>query len=364
MTRFVMVTSSLVAGDAVGNDILQMARLLRADGHEVRFAAKANLVPGLETWSLADCLKQLTPEDVLVYHHSVTLPEGVELFRQHRGPRVLRYHNITPPELLRAYNTDIAHGCALGREETLALLSAGPAAIWAASAYNAQELQEASAPARICSVVPPLHLIDELHRVLPDAVMAANLAGGRKHILTVGRIVPNKGPHRLIEALGVMKAQGRPLPQLHIAGKITPGLEPYAEGLKTRAIELGVTEDVKIHLGVSLAELRALYEGCQLFAIASDHEGFCVPLVEAMSFGLPIVALATSAVPATLGDAGILWPMADARVWAATFARVLRDEALVTELSERGRRRYAENYTLEKITGAFRHAVQQLRSKS
>jgi glycosyltransferase involved in cell wall biosynthesis len=265
--------------------------------------------------------------------------------------------------LLRQYNEAIAQGCALGREETLALLSFQPEAIWADSSFNLGELQAAGAPARICAVIPPFHLIEELHAVTPDAVVKAALADGRKNILTVGRIVPNKGTHRLVEALGLMKAQGRPLPRLHIAGKTTPGLEIYAEGLGARATELGVGEAVTMHFNISLRGLRALYENSQLFAMASDHEGFCVPLVEAMSFGLPIVALAAAAVPETLGDAGLLWPTTDARVWAATFARVLRDATLTTELSERGRRRYVENFTREKIGGVFRQAVGQLLAK-
>ena len=358
MARFVMVTSSLAPSDALGNDIRQMARLLTADGHEVQFAARANLVPNLEVWPLADCRRRLAPEDILIYNHSLALPEGVALFRQHRGPRVLRYHNITPAELLRPYNAELALGCVRGREETLALLAAQPTAIWATSKYTAQELQSAGAPTRSCAVFQ-FHCIDELHLTPSDATLAASLADGRKNILTVGRLVPNKAPHRLIEALGVMKAQGRPRPRLHIAGKITPGLENYAESLGARATELGVAEDVKILRDVSLGGLRALYENSQLFAIASDHEGFCVPLVEAMSFGLPVVALA-AAVPETVGDAGILWPTPDVRVWAATFARVLRDEALAAELRERGHRRYAENFTLEKTAGVFRVAVQQL----
>jgi glycosyltransferase involved in cell wall biosynthesis len=359
MARFVMVCSVLVAGDAVGNDMLQMARLLKEDGHEVLFAAKTNLIPELEVQNLSECQTRINAKQILVYHHCVNLPEGVALFREHQGPRVLRYHNVTPPELLYAHNEEIARGCAQGREETLALLSFQPEAIWVDSAFNARELQAAGAPARNCAVIPPLHMIEELHAAPLDAALAGSLADGRKNILTVGRIVPNKGPHRLIEALGVMKAQGRPLPRLQIAGKITPGLEKYAEGLGALARELGVAGEVRIDIDVSVSGLRALYENSHLFAIASDHEGFCVPLVEAMSFGLPIVALAAAAVPETVGDAGLLWPMPDARVWAATFARVLRDEALTADLSLRGRRRYSENFTPEKIAGVFRQAVQQ-----
>jgi glycosyltransferase involved in cell wall biosynthesis len=364
MARFVMVCSSLVAGDAVGNDILQMAQLLQADGHEVSFAAKTNLLPELKVWTLGECQTRLTAEHILIYHHCVNLPEAVTLFREHRGTRILRYHNVTPPELLRPYNEEIARGCELGREETLALLSFRPEAIWADSAYNLQELQAAGVPGAESAVIPPFHLIDELQQVAADTTLAASLAEGRKNILTVGRIVPNKGPHRLIEALGVMRAQGRPLPRLHVVGKITPGLENYALSLSLRAKELGVAEDFKIHVSVSLGGLRALYENCHLFAIASDHEGFCVPLVEAMSFGLPIVAHVAAAVPETLGDAGLMWPTQDARVWAATFARVLSDESLSTELSERGRRRYRENFAPGKIAAVFRQAVQQLRLKS
>jgi len=361
MARFVMVTSSLAPGDALGNDIRQIAQLLQADGHEVKYAARANLVPDLEVWSLTDCSKRLTSKDILIYNHSLALPDGLALFRQHRGLRVLRYHNITPAELLRPYNTELAQGCVFGREETLALLAAQPAAVWATSAYTAQELQNAGAK---ISAIFQFHMIDELHRTPTDAVLAASLADGRKNILTVGRIVPNKAPHRLIEALGFMKAQGWPLPRLHIVGKVTPGLENYAESLHARATELGVAADVKIHHDVTAGGLRALYQNCQLFAITSDHEGFCVPLVEAMSFGLPVVALAAAAVPETVGDAGILWPTPDARVWAATFARVLRDDALATELSSRGRRRYAEKFTPEKSAAVFRAAVQVLLAAS
>jgi len=360
MARFLIVASNVSAGDAVGNDIRHLQKILLEDGHEVKLAARTNETANAEVVPLAECLGKTDKDQILIYHQSIDLPEAVALFLEHRGPRVLRYHNITPPELLRQYSEEIARGCARGREETLALLAAKPEAVWADSPYNAEELQGSGVSPEICHIIPPAHVIDELHQVAPDATLAAKNGDGRKNILTVGRIVPNKCPHRLIEAIGVLKAQGRIMPRLIIVGRTLKQFAAYTDSLVELAKKLQVQDDVCFHFGVSPGELRALYEKSHLFAIASDHEGFCVPLVEAMSFGVPIVALAAAAVSGTLGNAGITWPHTDARVWAATFARILRDDALATELKVRGRKRYEENFTTEKISAAYRGAIKQL----
>jgi glycosyltransferase involved in cell wall biosynthesis len=114
---------------------------------------------------------------------------------------------------------------------------------------------------------------------------------------------------------------------------------------------------VTFHAEVGDAELAGLYRGAAAFVTTSEHEGFCVPVIEAMAFGVPVVALAATALPETVGDAGLLWEARDPRPFAASLARLMREPEAHQLLASAGRERYARRFTNEAIEGRLAEVV-------
>jgi glycosyltransferase involved in cell wall biosynthesis len=108
--------------------------------------------------------------------------------------------------------------------------------------------------------------------------------------------------------------------------------------------EFGLEENVRFHGEIDAPSLAAHYARATAFVCASEHEGFCVPLVEAMAFGVPVVALGTTAVPETVGEAGIVWDERDPRRFAVTLKRLIDNPAEREWLGAQGRARYAAAY--------------------
>jgi glycosyltransferase involved in cell wall biosynthesis len=159
-------------------------------------------------------------------------------------------------------------------------------------------------------------------------------------LLFVGRISPNKAHQRLVEALWVYRRLYDPGARLHLVGPtVTPS---YAEAVFAFADELGLAGVVRHGEGLTASELAAWYQDADVFVCLSEHEGFCIPLLEAMRAGTPIVALDAGAVAETLGGAGILLSEARPATVAAAVARVHRDDRLSAWLADAGHRRVTD----------------------
>jgi glycosyltransferase involved in cell wall biosynthesis len=159
-------------------------------------------------------------------------------------------------------------------------------------------------------------------------------------LLFVGRIAPNKGHADLLRVLAALRGTGQPQARLMVVGH-SLDTEPYFRALWRLADDLGVAEALEMpggRRGLSDGELGDRYAASSAFLCMSEHEGICVPVVEAMSFEVPVVAYAAGAVPETVGSAGILLETRDPLVWAATVDRLHRDGALRARLVAAGRR--------------------------
>jgi glycosyltransferase involved in cell wall biosynthesis len=175
----------------------------------------------------------------------------------------------------------------------------------------------------------------------PDAGMAKRLAG-RPAVLSVGRIVPNKAPDDFIRAAAAYsELEGAPPARFVIAGKRN-ALPAYAERIEALLEETGLDDERLLITGeISQAELIAAYRSASVFLTLSRHEGFCVPILESWLFGVPVLALANTAVPETLGDAGLLIGSAEPVSVARHIERLLTDERLRADLIGQGRARLA-----------------------
>ena len=177
-------------------------------------------------------------------------------------------------------------------------------------------------------------------------------------ILTVGRIVPNKRLEDVIRTLALLREVSLPAATLDIVGS-AEGFERYRLSLERFAKALGVSDAVTFHGRVTEAERNGLYSDAGAYLCMSEHEGFCVPLIEALSQGLPVVARGAGAVPETLGGSGLILPDGDAAVAAEALALVLTDVQVRQGLRAHSIRRL-EQLAPERIEARLMAALQPL----
>jgi glycosyltransferase involved in cell wall biosynthesis len=260
--------------------------------------------------------KRLSKKAGLIYHHSIG-SNLTEFVIQHAGPKCLVYHNITPAEFFRPYDSQVAHLLEEGRNDLKRLaqhfhLSVGD------SEYNASELAEFgfSRPWVLPICVDPGKWAAE-----PDADLMYRLQDGRANLLFVGRISPNKCQHHLIEAFDQYLTMD-PDARLILVGDFSPD-EVYYQQLLASVEMLELRRRVIFTGKVSDAQLQSYYRTAHVFWSMSEHEGFGVPLVEAMWFDIPVLAFKSSAVPETLGIGGIMFTEKDRIASVAAMAKLL-----------------------------------------
>lgn len=342
-------------GDAVTNTALAYRELLRGWGPSEVFAPHVHD-------ELAGDVRRLTPGalpdeagGVLLVHVSIGAPEIVEAVSRRRQRVGLVYHNISPAAAFAPYDARLAGLLDLGRRE-LPVLAARCDFALACSAYNAAELEALGV--RRLAVVPPASDLDGL-LAQPSADAAPGEGGGRFDdlegpvVLLVAQVAPHKRQHELVSAFHVLCTYLRPDANLLLVGPThTPG---YAR-LVARHIDGLVLLRATMTGRVPRAELAAAYRRADVFATISEHEGFCVPLIEAMAFDVPVVAARAAAVPETAGGAALLLDDPTPELVAEALCAAIEDGDLRAELVGRGRRRVAE-HRREAAPGRFLDAV-------
>ncbi|MBO0727616.1 MAG: glycosyltransferase [Acidimicrobiaceae bacterium] len=250
----------------------------------------------------------------------------MDLLLRQRGGKVISYHNFTPPRYFDAFDDGVAASLRRGVEEVRRLAAHVKFGI-AASEFNATELREMGM--EDVEVIPP-YLGPGL-KASPDEATLEWLDRTRQgtDLLFVGRIVPHKGHAHLVRVLAAIRATIDPQARLFLVGP--PGPRKYMRSLQA-LVEQVVGAGVHLPGPVTDAELAAYYEHADVFVSMSEHEGFGIPLVEAMRAELPIVAYDSSAVAETLGGAGALVRTTDPAIVAELVVRVSRDEKLRRDL--------------------------------
>jgi glycosyltransferase involved in cell wall biosynthesis len=364
MSRIAILSLSISPGDAVGNDALEMHRILSARGHTVGLFSSHWIKKSEQTRDVAE-LPAFLGDDrqaILIYHHAIGWTVGLDLLRRAACRRVVKYHNVTPGRFFSGFPGDQRRVCQIGREQLRDLARAECDLYLSDSPYNQGELLDAGAAAERCAVVPPFHHIDRLNGLQADPEILRQLSDGRTNLLFVGRRVPNKGHRFLLDAFAIYHEHYDRESRLLLVGKADRHLVSYSNLLREQASRLGVLDRVVFIDGATDAELKAYYACASAFVLASEHEGFCVPLVEAMALRVPIVAYGTTAVPHTLGEAGLVWDEPDPFLLAQSLDAVARDGGVRRRLTEQGWRRYQSLFANGRIEHAFLHALRPLLS--
>jgi len=307
----------------------------------------ARIAPGLNG-SIAQ-LARLRPrsDDVLLIHHSAGAPRLHELLAL-PNPKLLLHHNVTPASWLWEHAPLVAVQCAIGREQLPELVRAVDLAA-GDSAFNAAELQALGASR---TEVIPL-LVDRNRLGSPRHPGAAADPGGPPTVLFVGRLSPHKRQDELIRAFALYRRHRAPDARLMLVGDpITPA---YAELLRAFGETLAPGA-VSIESGLSEAELGDRYRAADAFVCLSEHEGFCIPVLEAFHFGVPVIARPSGALPEVAGDAALLVEDRDPALVAELMHLAITDQHLRSELRRRGEARL-EHYAPAVVAEQLRRAV-------
>jgi L-malate glycosyltransferase len=356
LRRIALLTPLLTTADAISNDLYGMQAVLKQRGHDARLFANETKARGVEAspaTKIKDFLRDA--DDLLIYHYSMGWNFGLQLLQDLPCRTVVKYHNITPPEFFAGLSVDYENVCRHGREQIKDIARAGCDLYLADSEYNASELLHEGVDE--CSVVAPFHHVDKLELLAPDAQVLDQYVNDKVNVLMVGRVAPNKGHAALIDALAIYRREYNSDARLLIVGKEDEPLAKYSQWLRELVLSLGLEDSVVFTGGVSDEQLKAYYLAADFFMLTSGHEGFCVPLVEAMALKVPIIACASSAIPATVGNAGLVWQERNPYLLAASIDYLDRDEPVSVELGLLGRQRYEQHFSNERIAESFVDAL-------
>jgi glycosyltransferase involved in cell wall biosynthesis len=344
--------------DAIGTHSRHIQRTLREIGIESRiYVGEARGVRPGEVQDYRHFDGAGSSDGVWLLYQLSTGSPMAEFLRTRPEPKMVDYHNITPAALFRAWEPHVGVELEVGRKQMEDLADVTALGL-ADSAFNESEL--VAAGYRRTAVLPVLVDLEafdaEVDGRALDRLMAAK-AGGGADFLFVGRVSPNKCQHDLVKALAVYRRVYDPRARLQVVGGSSS--HAYWTALERFVGALGLGEAVSLTGSVSPGVLAAHYRAADAFVCLSEHEGFCVPLLEAWHHRLPVVAFAAAAVPETLGPAGVLVPgKAPARV-AAAWHRVVSDPQVRAALVAAGEARLAE-FSLDRSRARLVTAVEDL----
>jgi glycosyltransferase involved in cell wall biosynthesis len=339
---------SFAGRDAIGRHTLAIQRALVAAGFESDiYAGESRRTDGASAKQYQSFKGGPSGRTWLLYQCSTGSPVGTWC-AERSEPMIIDYHNITPAEMFAAWEPSVAAELTAGRHQL------------ADSTYNAAELSSLGFPSPI---VVPILLDGDDFAGAPDAKTLAMLqATKRGHDwLFVGRLAPNKAQHDVIRAFAAYRRID-PHARLHLVGGSSS--HRYETVLADYISVLGLDDAVRFASSVSHDELLAHYAVADVFVCLSDHEGFCVPLLEAMHACLPIVAFSATAVPETIGlydgdPAALLLASKDPETVACAADRIVTDARLRDALVASGRRRL-QHFSIEQSTARLLTAIEAI----
>ena len=318
---------TLSYGDAISTEVLALQRVLRslgiqseifAIGEHIRLRGRSRPYTEISPHEDAD----------LILHYSLGSPLNELYTSWTRGRRTLVYHNITPARWFEGVNSRVARDIDQGLLELPALCSASDA-LWADSPFNAEELAHLGFRAEVLDLpVDPARW----DRSRNEEVYQTVKSSAATNILHVGRLAPNKCVEDILKAFHYLHRHINEDSRLWLVG-IDTDTELYSFALRNMAAELGIGHVVEFSGCLSDEGVRAMYEASSAYVCMSEHEGFCLPIVEAMHFGLPVVAFGAGAVPHTVGGGGVVvrekrYPEIAQLLWDLAQPGTLRDEVI------------------------------------
>jgi L-malate glycosyltransferase len=309
-------------GDAISSHAAALRGLLRSWGYESEIFSQ-HIGPSV----VHDCfhIRDFRGHEnaVAIYHYSIGADEITDLFLSTAGKRLFVYHNITPHEYFAGYD-EYEYAMTKSGRDALGELRDAADMVLADSRFNCEELVEMRF--RPPGVLPILVNFAAFETSAPCPKVLSRFDDDWTNFLFVGRLVPNKRQDAVIRAFAHYNQFIDRRSRLFLVGSNSK--KTYVTHLRHLARSLGVEDHTELPGHVSHCELLAFYRLADLFLCMSDHEGFCVPFLEAFYHDVPVIAYKAAAVPHTLGDAGVLIEERDYPAIAELAHLVITDQDL------------------------------------
>ncbi len=310
-------------GDAIGDSARRVRGLLRDMGHQ------SDLFALTIDEDLQDDVRPFADPDaglgdLTIFHYALPSPMTEAFARLPHG-RVLQYHNVTPAHFFAPYHAGVFRLAQLGREELGTLAGRTDVAL-GDSEYNRAELETLGFSNT--GVFPIAIDVERITQAPRRPALETVLTDGPLNFLFVGRIVPNKKIEDHIKLAEVYKRYVDVNYRFIFVGR-TDGIPRYYDMVRALIAEYQMPADRFWFTGpVPDEDLAAYYRTASVYISLSEHEGFCVPLLEAMAADVPVLAYASTAVPDTLGGAGVQFHPKDLELAAELLGELAYDETL------------------------------------
>ncbi len=351
--RIVQILPVLSYGDAIGNEAIAIDTALRDAGYDTNIYARL-LHPKYRDGKYKYITEYEDDENTVVIFHLSTGDPITQSVLGLRAHIFVRYHNVTPPDFFLNYDIRYAYNCMRGLKDVLAVASRAEYVL-NDSAFNQSDLESMGYQCPM-AVVPILLKFSDYAKTPSQKVLSMYKNDGYVNILFTGRIAPNKCQQDIIAAFYCYKNYINPKSRLFIVGNTTVD-DPYYAALMHQVERLELC-DVIFTGHIAFDEILAYYRLADVFICLSEHEGFCVPLVEAMCFDVPIIAYDCTAVGDTLGGGGLLLKDKDSRIVAEAINRVISDDTLRNEMKQAGQARL-KDFDDQKIKKQFLEHIEE-----
>lgn len=354
--RILQLLPVLHFGDAVGNNAVALLRALRTAGYESDIYAE-NIEQKIPV-GLAKPISELEiqEEDIAILHLAIGTKLNYD-FAEYPCKKIVFYHNITPPYFFGGKDKAIAKFCEEGLESARFLSDKVDYCI-ADSEFNKRDLQNMGYRCPI-DILPILVFWEDYEKE-PNPSVLKMYSDERTNIIFVGRVVQNKKQEDIIEAFSYYKKYYNPHARLFFVGNYD-SQGSYYLSLQEYAHRLNIS-DVFFTGKVSFEEMLAYYQIADVFLCMSEHEGFCVPLLESMYFRVPIIAYDSSAVPDTLGGSGLVIPDKNPLITAGIMNQVVLNQTVRNSIIENQDERL-KDFSNRKIVEKFLTYIQNFLKK-
>ena len=356
--KVIQIHQTVAKHDAIGNDIEKVAEVCSIN-HESYVFADNMFNEKLVYISEEQLLTYIQQENnLLIYHHSVFWDKGEKILDKAKCKIMIKYHNITPETFFEGYHQHHYEQCKFGRAQTLSIARKYDVLWMCDSLYNSLDISEIVDQNRIC-IVPPFNKIEEWCHKTPEEKLLSKLMNSKEiNLLFVGRVAPNKNHLFLLDILRSYIGNYNENVILRIIGKMDKDLEKYNNELTAYIEKYALYENVEFIGEVNEQKLLSYYLGSDIFLCASEHEGFCVPLLESQYFMLPVIAKSTSAVTDTMGNNQILLGE-DEKEYSSAIHLLYGKQAARHLVRIKGKENYNIRFTNDLIKNKFIHSLKE-----
>jgi glycosyltransferase involved in cell wall biosynthesis len=350
--KIIQLHQTIAKHDAIGNDIEKIAEISSVNNDSYVYAE--NMFNDKLTYISEEQLSIYIQkeENLVIYHHSVFWDKGEKILDNCKCKIIIRYHNITPEKFFEEYSVHYFEQCKSGRAQTIKLAKNYDAFWMCASIYNSLDILEYVDKDKIC-IIPPFNKIEEWCNEIPDEKLLSDLMNSREiNLLFVGRIAPNKNHIFLFEVLRSYIGNYSENIVMRIIGKTDKETEKYNNELEEYIEKFALCENIEFIGEVNDQTLLSYYLGSDFYLCASEHEGFCVPLLESQYFMLPVIAKGTSAIPETIGKNQIVLDN-DIKAYASAINLLYKEQSYRNFIRISGKENYNSRFKNELIEEKF-----------